>query len=793
MTREDIAFWYLEQLPYTPYPFQEEAVLAWFSSEQGLLACAPTGMGKTLIAEAGLYEALKTGKRAYYTTPLIALTEQKYREIREAAERWGFSRNDVGLVTGNRKENEQAPILVVVAEILFNRLLSTHGGTEETESEEGRLSFGDVSTVVMDEFHQFADPERGIVWEFTLELLPPHVRTLLISATVGNAYEFVAWLRDTTDRRLILVQSTERKVPLTYEWVGERLLTEQLEMMVEHALTPGLVFCFDRNECWSVADEIRGRRLVAPAAQKEIAARIDAFDWGEGAGPKLKQLLLRGIGLHHAGILPKYRRIVESLFQEKLLSYCVCTETLAAGINLPARSVVLPTIMKGPPGEKKILDASSAHQIFGRAGRPQYDTQGYVFALAHEDDVKIARWRIKYDQIPDDTKDPQLRTMKKKMKKNMPTRRATEQYWNEEQFLKLKEAPARSLSSFGHLPWRFLGHVLTIDPRIEPIRKLVARRLMGQKRLAAAQKELDLMLLTLHRHHFVRLQPADGADVEEWSEHLVSLAAETERAPVASSSTRLFSGTLKSTTSETSSAPQTPPAGRDIRDAVSAVPQPRLAELLKLRGINPLFGLFLVRQLDIADMAERVMALESLLELPGSIGSFVRIPKQRDLPPGPLQTQRLDRELLESGLASAEELIEKTEEEEEAERESRRRFGGYAEERVFVLTLPEKLGRLFAHRFPDVYVKIVPVWAVGEVLFEFKGDFNKYVTSKGLQKQEGIVFRHLLRMVLLIEEFKEMVEWSDELAELGRMLVECCRRVDPMSTEENVRRSRETG
>ncbi len=129
---------------------------------------------------------------------------------------------------------------------------------------------------------------------------------------------------------------------------------------------------------------------------------------------------------------------------------------------------------------------------------------------------------------------------------------------------------------------------------------------------------------------------------------------------------------------------------------------------------------------------------------------------------------------------------EKTEEEQEAEREERKRFGGYAEERVFVLTLPEKLERLFAHFYPGVYLKITPVWAVGEVLFEFKGDFNKYVTAKGLQKQEGVVFRHLLRMILLIEEFKELVEWSDDLAALGEMLVGCCREIDPLSTEETL-------
>ena len=828
-SRDELAEMYLEQLPYEPYPVQEEALLAWFTHPEGVLVCAPTGTGKTLIAEAAMFEALHTRKRAYYTTPLIALTEQKFQELQEAAERWGFSRDDVGLVTGNRRVNPDATILVVVAEILLNRLLHREA-----------FDFADVSGVVMDEFHSFNDPERGIVWELSLTMLPKHVRLLLLSATVGNSGEFLGWLHKSHGRRLQLVQSEDRKVPLHFEWVGDLLLNQQLERMTEgdesDRRTPTLLFCFNRAECWTVAEQLKGRSLLASGQQKALAARLEEWDWKGGVGPKLRQLLLRGVGVHHAGLLPKFRRRVEELFQQKLLSVCVCTETLAAGINLPARSVVLTTLLKGPPGKKKVVDASSAKQMFGRAGRPQFDDRGYVYALAHEDDVKIARWKEQYDQIPEDTKDPNLIRAKKNLKRKMPTRRSNVQYWNEEQFQKLVASPPGKLASRGEIPWRLLAYLLEISPDVDRLRTFVRKRLLAPNQIENAQKRLDRMLLTLWSGGYIDLEPEPPQErpvpsrpplPEELGE-IPAAASEPESdddfgvglfddgAPAGDSSKSspkeqtppepeptpmgsfgaLLQEALESGESKSSAKKQKTAKKSEDRSAGpkrddepeyephKAFPTEELPKLLLFRSVNPLYGLFVTQHLGLADFPERIQILESVLELPRSILPQVRVPPPEELPPGPLARGYLDQQLIERGLATQEDIDPPPREEQ---------LQGMFRERKWALPLADKLLMLFRHEYPHVRdVRTTPVWVVGDLL-HFGGDFNKYISGRDLAKQEGLIFRHLLRMILLLGEFSQVAppgidhgQWRDELRDLSDQLTESCRGVDPESTEKTL-------
>lgn len=734
--REQLLDRYLAALPYPPYPVQDEALLAWFGGEPGgVLVCAPTGTGKTLIAEAALFEALHAGTKAYYTTPLIALTEQKFHEIRKKAKDWGFSPDSVGLVTGNRKVNPAAPILVVVAEILLNRLLNPR-----------EFPMEGVTSVVMDEFHNFADQERGIVWELSLAYLPATARLMLLSATVGNSREFLNWLSRSHGRKLDLVESFDRKVPLSYHWIPDEFLPEHLEWMAkgegESRKTPALVFCFNRDQCWSVAEILKGHDLMAPGTRGPLLAELDKRDMRFGAGPRLLQLLKRGIGIHHAGLLPRYRRVVEELFEKKLLSVAVCTETLAAGINLPARSVVLTSLAKGPAGKQKLIDASTAQQIFGRAGRPQFDDKGHVFCLAHEEDVRLLRWKRQYDAIPEDTKDPALIRKRKELRRKKPERNDKFLHWTENQFNALQVAAPVRLYSKGPLPWRLLAHLLSLSPDVGRVRAVIRKRLLDSARVRAGEVLLERMLVSLHQAGYVRLDPPPPPEAE--------------------------------TT-----------AGSKVEyQAALAHPEPSLARLLAFRSVHPLLADWLCPRLAIADDLERLQILEGLLGMPVALVRSTRVPGPEHLPPGKWQTEILDPELLRRGLIAAPKPPGEEDDDDDDPRFRER-----------PPCLVDRARMLFEDLHPGVgELEFSGTWAAGEILERYSGNFEVYIRNRELLRQEGIIFRHLLRLVLLCGEFSRVPPetdpagvdaWVGWLGKLAQRATEICLKIDPQSTQEN--------
>ncbi len=501
--------------------------------------------------------------------------------------------------------------------------------------------------------------------------------------------------------------------------------------------------------------------------------------------------------------------------------------------------------MKGPAGKQKIIDASSAHQMFGRAGRPQFDDRGFVYALAHEDDVRIARWKEQYDQIPEDTKDPNLIKAKKRLKKKMPKRREGVQYWNEEQFRKLIESPPAKLASRGELPYRWLAYLLTLSPEVERLRQFVGKRLLDERQHELAQQQLDRMLRTLWAGGYVELEPETP---ETWSRSRIDVVsaitqrqeesessagsavaksaascvehedafgagldvdspdgtdagdeAEAEVAPepvVQGTFGALLSAALEDARTveapeEKSSAkhpPEKTPSAvpeQELYKPVRAPANPALDDLLVFRSVNPVYGCFLVDVLGVANREERLQALESVLEFPRSMIAQVRVPGPDVMPPGPLARGWLDEEIIRRGLATVDDLYPKSFDEED---DPQRKFGG--PQRRFPIPLAEKLRMVFDSEFPGISISMTPVWIVGDVM-RFGSDFQKYVTSRDLTKQEGLVFRHLLRMILLCREFAQLTppgtepgEWQQELEEIAEACKLACTGIDPQSTEE---------
>lgn len=710
MDRDDICSRFLDTIEFDLYPFQEEALLAWFESEGGTLISAPTGMGKTLIAEAAIFEALASQQRMYYTTPLIALTDQKFREFQDKAEAWGCSRSDVGLITGSRKINPHARVRVVVAEVLLNHLLA------------GEDTVDGVSGVVMDEFHYFNDRDRGIVWELSLALLPASIRLMLLSATSGNSADFVRWLKEKHDRNLRLVQTDERRVPLSFEWVGDKLLTEFLPEMAEGeedaVRAPALVFCFYRDGCWEVAERLKGLKLIPPESRKKIEEQLPPETFSDGIGPKLRQMLIRGVGVHHAGVLPKYKEVIESLFLQKLVPFIVCTETLAAGINLPARSVVLSTLLKGKRGEKKVIMPSDAHQMFGRAGRPQFDKRGYVFVLAHEDDARIAKWRRRYELIDAKSKDPGVMRMRKQLERKRPTRRKTEQYWAEGQFKTLIGAGPAKLLSRSMIPYSFLIYLLHKTESLTAVREFLSKRFNDPERLEGFQKQLDHMIGNLAKFGYLSR--------EEGSEHVT------------------------------------------LDDSID--------KLLRYRSIDPLYGEFIRGHLTRGSFEEKLLAMEAALPLPPALARRAAIPD--DLPPGPLQSETIEPALIQMGIALTGEDggVVAVEEEETYDR-----FGEPEPPRR--LTLPEMLKALFDAKLEtpeEVYTQ--PKWIAG-ALFDMNGEFFPFVRARNLIKDEGLVLRHLLRLVTLCRELSPPDDGDPDYERISEQATKVCQQVDAQYTD----------
>ncbi|WP_280314181.1 DEAD/DEAH box helicase [Nocardia wallacei] len=375
---ETFADWTREQ-GLTLYPAQEEALLELMTGGNVILA-TPTGSGKSMVAVGAHFAALNRGERSYYTAPIKALVSEKFFALCEV-----FGADRVGMVTGDAAVNPTAPIICATAEILANLALR-----------EGAAA--DVGQVVMDEFHFYADPDRGWAWQVPLIELP-RAQFLLMSATLGEVDFFARDLEHRTGRSTAIVAGSERPVPLTFSY-RRTPITETLEELVTTHQSPVYVVHFTQAAALERAQALTSVNFASKAQKDAIAEAIGSFRFSSGFGKTLSRLIRHGIGVHHAGMLPKYRRLVERLAQEGLLQVVCGTDTLGVGINVPIRTVLLTGLTKFDGVRTRRLKAREFHQIAGRAGRAGYDTTGTVVVQAPEHEIENTRMLAKAGDDP---------------------------------------------------------------------------------------------------------------------------------------------------------------------------------------------------------------------------------------------------------------------------------------------------------------------------------------------------------------------------------------------------------
>lgn len=396
-----------------PWPHQEEAIMDLLAGDHVILN-TPTGSGKSLVALGMHFAALCTGRRSYYTAPIKALVSEKFFDLVEV-----FGRENVGMITGDTHINADAPIICCTAEILANQALR-----------EGRHA--DVGCVAMDEFHYYGDPERGWAWQVPLLTLPD-TQFLLMSATLGNVDAIADKLEDMTDTDVDIIADAPRPVPLTYEYTLDPL-EKTVELAFGKGETPIYVVHFSQDAALETANALASTGVSSKEQRAAIAEAIKGTKFTTAFGKILQRLLRTGSGIHHAGMLPRYRRLVEQLAQQGLLPVICGTDTLGVGINVPIHSVVLTALTKFDGTKMRKLRAREFHQIAGRAGRMGFDTEGLVIAEAPEFEIENAKALAKAGNDP--------KKLKKVKRKKAPEGFVT---WNENTFDKLIDAAPETL------------------------------------------------------------------------------------------------------------------------------------------------------------------------------------------------------------------------------------------------------------------------------------------------------------------------------------------------------------
>ncbi|OBI54348.1 DEAD/DEAH box helicase [Mycolicibacterium fortuitum] len=410
----DFAGW-AEANGTTLYPAQEEALIELVSGANAILA-TPTGSGKSLVATGAIYAALAGDRVSFYTAPIKALVSEKFFALCDV-----FGADNVGMLTGDASVNADAPIIACTAEILAN--LALREGAD-----------ADIGLVVMDEFHFYGDPDRGWAWQVPLLELPK-AQFLLMSATLGDVTFLRKDLTRRTGRETALVTGAQRPVPLFYSYATTPM-HETIADLLETKQAPIYVVHFTQASALERAQALMSVNVCTKEEKAAIAEHIGSFRFSTTFGSTLSRLVRHGIGVHHAGMLPKYRRLVEQLAQAGLLKVICGTDTLGVGINVPIRTVVFSALSKYDGTRMRLLNAREFHQIAGRAGRAGYDTVGTVVVQAPDHEVENIK---QFAKVADDPKKRRKLVRRKAPEGMVP--------WGENTMNRLIDAAPEALTS----------------------------------------------------------------------------------------------------------------------------------------------------------------------------------------------------------------------------------------------------------------------------------------------------------------------------------------------------------
>ena len=399
----------------TPYPAQEEALLELMTGRHVVLS-TPTGSGKSLVALGLHFKAICEGRRSFYTAPIKALVNEKFFDLCQH-----FGAENVGMLTGDASINWAAPIICCTAEVLSNMAVS--------QGEDA-----DAPYVVMDEFHYYDDRHRGVAWQIPLIVLRSS-QFLLLSATLGNTASIEERIADRTGREIAHVHHDERPIPIDFGY-AKTAVHETIETLLERGHAPVYVVHFTQRDAAEKAQALTSASVSDRTTRRAIAAATAGFRFDTPFGPTIKRLLSHGIGLHHAGLLPRYRRLVEQLAQLGLLRVICGTDTLGVGVNIPIRTVLFTRLCKFDGEKVSILSVREFQQIGGRAGRRGFDVEGSVVAQAPEWVIENRRLEAKAAASPS--------RRRKIVKKGTPQGLVE---WNQKTFDALTSKPAEPLRS----------------------------------------------------------------------------------------------------------------------------------------------------------------------------------------------------------------------------------------------------------------------------------------------------------------------------------------------------------